>query len=30
MTRKKYKLGDVFAIPLQNNIFGFGRVYEDG
>ncbi|WP_433958705.1 Imm26 family immunity protein [Cytobacillus horneckiae] len=25
--RKKVKLGDVFAIPLPNGKFGYGRIY---
>ncbi|MFJ5713672.1 Imm26 family immunity protein [Neobacillus sp. NPDC093127] len=29
MATKKYQLGDVFAIPLQNNKFGFGRLYKE-
>lgn len=27
--RKKVKIGDVFAIPLPNGKFGFGRIYRD-
>lgn len=29
MARKKYQLGDVFAIPLPNNKFAFGRLYKE-
>lgn len=28
--RKRIKIGDVYAIPLPNKRYGFGRVFNDG